>query len=235
MVIDRFPPVELADENGLLAIGGDLDVDTLLLAYRSGIFPWPISEEYPLAWFSPNPRGILKFENLHISKSLQKQIKKSNFEISINQKFDHVIYQCAYIENRKGQTGTWITPAIINAYSQLHQAGHAYSIEIMQDNKLVGGMYGIHQNDFLCGESMYFFESGASKTAIVFLMHLLNKHGITWLDTQMVTPVVSDLGGIEIPRRDFISNLKKLIQAPSKPIFEKTHYTHQELIEILNL
>jgi leucyl/phenylalanyl-tRNA--protein transferase len=142
MAIADFPPVEHADEHGLLALGGDLDLESLLLAYTRGIFPWPISEEYPLAWFSPDPRGILAFDKLHLSKSLRKFLKKNPYEIRFNTNFEGVIMNCAKVSRAENQ-GTWITEDIINSYINLHKKGFAYSVETYLDNVLVGGVYGV--------------------------------------------------------------------------------------------
>lgn len=211
MAILAFPPIDTADENGLLALGGDLDVESLLMAYNLGIFPWPINERYPLAWFSPDPRGILDFNNLHLSRSLKKSIKKKDWVVTFNQDFKQIIQQCADTTNRskKEAQGTWITKEIIDAYIKFHQAGYAYSVEVRIDNKIVGGLYGVQLGNAFSGESMFHTETDASKIAIITLMHLLNKHAVHWLDTQMVTSVIGDLGGIEISRDDFINNLNQ--------------------------
>ena len=211
MAILAFPPIESADENGLLALGGDLEVESLLMAYNLGIFPWPINERYPLAWFSPDPRGIPDFNNLHLSRSLKKSIKKKDWVVTFNQDFKQIIQQCADTTNRskKEAQGTWITKEIIDAYIKFHQAGYAYSVEVRIDNKIVGGLYGVQLGNAFSGESMFHTETDASKIAIITLMHLLNKHAVHWLDTQMVTSVIGDLGGIEISRDDFINNLNQ--------------------------
>lgn len=206
MAITEFPPVELADEHGLLAVGGDLEIDSLLLAYSHGIFPWPISQEYPLAWFSPNPRGILAFNKLHLGKSFRKFLKKNPYEVKFNTNFEAVIMNCSRVK-RHNQASTWITKDIIDAYIKLHQQGYAYSIESYLDNRLVGGVYGVCINRFYSGESMFHLEDNASKVALVSLLYLLNERGIGWIDTQMVTPVVESLGGIEIPRDTFLKML----------------------------
>lgn len=206
MAIVEFPPIENADEHGLIAIGGDLEVDSLLLAYSQGIFPWPISEDYPLAWFSPDPRGILIFEKLHLSKSFRKFLKKNPYEIRFNTNFEAVINNCAQVK-RNDQPSTWITPEIISAYIELHKLGFAYSIETYLDHRLVGGVYGVCINRFYSGESMFHLEDNASKVALVSLMYMLKQRDIGWLDTQMVTPVVESLGGVEIPRETYIKML----------------------------
>lgn len=216
MAINKFPPVQSADESGLLAIGGDLEIPSLLLAYNSGIFPWPISRQYPLAWFSPNPRGILFCDNLHISNSLKKFMKKNPYTVTFNQAFERVILACATVKNRKGQKGTWITDEIIHAYIHLHLHGNAYSVEVWDGDELVGGLYGVWINQFVCGESMFYRKKNASKVALVILIQHLQANGINWLDTQMVTPVVESLGGIELPRIKFLKLLKESLG--KKPI-----------------
>jgi leucyl/phenylalanyl-tRNA--protein transferase len=209
MAIVEFPPRESADEEGLLAIGGDLEVVSLLKAYSEGIFPWPISKDYPLAWFSPNPRGILRYEDLKISKSLKKLLNKKKFDLRFNQNFEAVIKACSLSKNRKGQTSTWITDEIINGYINLHHAGFAYSAETYNSsNQLVGGVYGVALEGFVTGESMFYLESNASKVALVGLMEHLKALGISWIDTQMITPVVENLGGVEIDRPQFLKRLK---------------------------
>lgn len=216
MPIINFPPIHLADKDGFLALGGDLDIDSLLLAYSRGIFPWPISEEYPLAWFTPDPRGILSFEDLHISKSLQKLINKNIYRVEYNHDFSEVIKQCCISKNRK-DNDTWITQEIIKAYTQLFYHGFAYCVEVYNvDNKLVAGLYGVSFGDYFSGESMFFLESNTSKIAVVSLMKHLKTKGIDWLDTQMVTPVLKTLGGKEIPRSDFLHMIEKA-NITSKP------------------
>lgn len=206
MAVLEFPPIESADEHGLLAIGGDLEIETLLLAYSQGIFPWPISHEYPLAWFSPDPRGILFFEKLHLGKSFRKFLKNNPYEVKFNTNFEAVILNCARAI-RPDQSSTWINQEIIEAYIKMHHEGHAYSIETYLDDHLVGGVYGVCIDRFYSGESMFHLEDNASKVALVSLMYLLKQRDILWLDTQMVTPVVESLGGAEIPRKTFLKML----------------------------
>jgi leucyl/phenylalanyl-tRNA--protein transferase len=212
MAITQFPPVESADEDGLLALGGDLEIESLLLAYSQGIFPWPISEEYPLAWFSPDPRGILAFDKLHLSKSFRKFLKKNPYEIRFNTNFEAVIMNCALVK-RNGQASTWITQEIINSYIELHKKDYAYSIETYRENSLVGGVYGVCINRFYSGESMFHLEDNASKVALVSLLYQLKQRGIGWIDTQMVTPVVESLGGVEIPRETFLKILNVALKS----------------------
>lgn len=209
-----FPPVDTASEDGLVAIGGDLEIDTLVTAYKCGIFPWPVStypanEEFPHTWFSPDPRGILEIENMHVSKSFIKFLKHTQFQVTFNQAFTEVIHNCAKMP-RKGQPGTWITPDIMHAYKALFENDLAYSVEVWNGSKLVGGLYGVIMGNFVSGESMFTLEDNASKQGFyALLMHLQTK-GIHWIDTQMVTEVVRQFGGSYIPRPDFLKLLKKV-------------------------
>ncbi len=218
MAIVDFPPIDQADEHGLLALGGDLEISSLLLAYSRGIFPWPINEEYPLAWFSPDPRGILEHDKLHVSSSFKKHLRSDTHHVTFNKDFKAVIEGCSNSTNRKDQVGTWITEDIINAYIRFYNAGHAYSVEVWnQAEELVGGLYGVVIGRYVSGESMFYLESNASKFALYSLMERLKENEIEWLDTQMVTPVVESMGGIEINREGFIKRLQKSICQPSIP------------------
>lgn len=209
-----FPPVESASEDGLVAVGGDLELDTLLEAYQKGIFPWPLST-YPLnvdlphTWFSPDPRGMLEFKRLHVPRSFVKFLKKSPFHVTFNKAFADVIVNCAKTP-RKDQPGTWITPEIINAYLNMFEKGYAYSVEVWNGNELVGGMYGVIIGDFVSGESMFTLEDNAGKEALYTLVHHLQEKGITWLDTQMVTEVVKQFGGKYVPRPVFLGKLQEV-------------------------
>lgn len=208
-----FPPVETASEDGLVAVGGDLEIDTLLEAYHQGIFPWPIST-YPLnvdmphTWFSPNPRGLLQFKDLHVSRSFIKFLKKTPYHVTFNYAFADVINQCAQMV-RKDQPGTWITPDIIDAYTDLFHAGYAYSVEVWDQERLVGGLYGVIMGEFVSGESMFMLEDNASKQGFYTLLVHLKDKGINWVDTQMVTPVVQQFGGKYVPRPVFLKLLQK--------------------------
>lgn len=204
-----FPPVESATEDGLVAVGGDLELDTLMTAYQKGIFPWPISLDFPLAWFSPDPRGILEFQDLHLSKSFSKFLKKNPFQVTFNQAFDEVIRECARIY-RKGQPSTWITPPIIHGYERLFKQDLAYSVEIWNQNKLVAGLYGVCMGEFVSGESMFTKEDNASKYALYALIQRLKDRGLNWMDTQMVTSVVEGFGGKYVPRPAFLQKLQEI-------------------------
>tara|TARA_R110000868_G_scaffold226115_6_gene478621 strand:- start:1917 stop:2627 length:711 start_codon:yes stop_codon:yes gene_type:complete len=236
LAILAFPPIEDADENGLLAFGGDLEISSLLLAYAHGIFPWPINDRYPLAWFSPDPRGIVEFSNLHLPRSLKKSIRSKDWIITFNRCFDRVIHECSKLEHRKGDQsahGTWITEEIMQAYKDFHKAGHAYSVEVWLGEELVGGLYGTRIGQAFSGESMFHCVTDASKIALASLMFFLNQHGISWLDTQMVTSVVENLGGIEIDRSEFIEMLTINKNLNGDDIFaQRTSYKVLELIEL---
>lgn len=206
-----FPPVETANEDGLVAVGGDFEIDTIITAYKSGIFPWPLSS-YPLnlnmpnTWFAPNPRGLLEFKNLHVSTSFKKFLRKEVFEIRFNTSFEEVIENCAAMK-RKDQPGTWITPSLKEAYIKLYHAGFAYSAEAWNGDQLVGGLYGVNIGSFFSGESMFTLEDNAGKTALFGLIMRLQDRGVHWLDTQMVTEVVKQFGGKYLPRPTFMKLL----------------------------
>ncbi|MFZ4714190.1 MAG: leucyl/phenylalanyl-tRNA--protein transferase [Bacteriovoracaceae bacterium] len=212
MAIVQFPPLELADESGLLAQGGDLEVPSLVLAYSQGIFPWPYSDYHPITWYSPDPRGILDYSDLHLSSSMKKFLKKNPYTVKFNEDFEEVILGCAASTNRKGQdleamSSTWITRKMIEAYIALFYAGHAHCVAVYEKDELVGGLYGVRLKKFYSGESMFYKKTNASKYALLSLMENLHQKGITWLDTQMVTPVVESLGGKEIARAEFLKRL----------------------------
>ena len=210
----KFPPVSQADENGLLAIGGDLDLETLKEAYLHGIFPWPISVELPLAWFSPDPRGILPTDQFVVNRTLQKSLNSNKYTFKMNTCFDRVIRSCALHHEfyKKGDCETWITPEMIDGYNLLFDNGLAYSAELYNENNfLVGGVYGVKFNNFYSGESMFFLESNASKITLYHLINHLKANNIPFLDIQMVTPTTEKLGGIEISRDQFLRDIKSLL------------------------
>jgi leucyl/phenylalanyl-tRNA--protein transferase len=204
-----FPSINDSTADGLVAIGGDLETDTLKTAYEQGIFPWPYSVEFPLAWFSPDPRGVIDLDELHTSKSFKKFLNKTNFKVTFNQSFNTVIRSCATMK-RKNQAGTWITPDIITSYEKLHAEKMAYSVEVWDEIHLVGGLYGVVMGNFISGESMFSIQDNASKLALYSLITHLKSINIQWIDTQMVTSIVSQFGGKYIPRKHFLERLKNI-------------------------
>lgn len=208
----EFPPLDdaLTEPNGLIAIGGELSSKRLLQAYRRGIFPWYNAGE-PILWWSPNPRMVLFPDELNVSRSLSKILKKSLFEIRVNTAFRDVISACSEVK-RPQQSGTWINQDMINAYCELHTLGYAISVESWQDDQLVGGCYGIKINRMFYGESMFHRVSDASKVAFVHLVQYLQSHHVGMIDCQMKTPLLSAFGAREIPRAQFEKHLSFLIQ-----------------------
>ena len=208
-----FPPITCAlnEPNGLIAIGGNLSSKRLLEAYQQGVFPW-FSQGEPILWWSPNPRMVLFPEELKVSKSLAKRLKKQDYQVKFNQNFRQVMEACASV-NRPDQAGTWITQEMIDAYCQLHSMGHAYCAETWIDNQLVGGLYGVIIHRMFYGESMFHHVTDASKIAFVHMVEYLKQRGISMIDCQMKTTHLASLGAKEINRDDFISRLKELTQA----------------------
>jgi leucyl/phenylalanyl-tRNA--protein transferase len=199
----EFPEVNLASSDGLLAYGGDLSVDRLILAYSSGIFPWYEQGE-PILWWSPDPRFVLYPNELKVSKSLQKTILKNEFQITKNKAFKDVIMSCAHAK-RKGQPGTWITSEMMESYCQMHELGLAISVEVWLNKKLVGGLYGIDLNNgVFCGESMFSLVSDASKVAFVYLVKNSNYKII---DCQIYTKHLESFGAKHISRDSFLELL----------------------------
>jgi leucyl/phenylalanyl-tRNA--protein transferase len=211
----KFPPVHSATSEGLVHIGGSASIENLVQAYKAGIFPWPISSEYPLAWFSPDPRGVIDVEDIHYPKSFLKDLKKSNFSIKINQNFETIISACSKV-NRKNQPGTWITAEIIQAYTKMFNDKLAYCIGAYQNEELVGGLYGVSIGEFISGESMFSLADNASKTCLYHLLEIIQKSQVKFIDTQMVTPVIESFGGKNIKRSEFISRISSLDFAVSR-------------------
>ncbi len=205
----RFPPVHLADEDGLLAVGGDLSVERLLLAYRSGIFPW-YNENEPVLWWSPDPRFVLYPGNLKVSKSMQTVLQNGRFRFTINKAFSQVIQQCKTV-TRKGQQGTWISPDVQEAFIELHRLGFAHSAETWLNGELVGGLYGIRMGKLFFGESMFSKESNASKFAFIKYVHQLKKEEVALIDCQVHTTHLESLGATMISRKRFIHELEELM------------------------
>lgn len=195
-----------ADENGVVALGGELSADTLAGAYRRGIFPWPHTG-LPMCWFCPDPRAILDFGDLHVPKSLQKERKKARFTFTLNTAFARVVRECRTAK-RPEQGGTWITAPMVAAYERLHEAGIAHSVEAWNETgELAGGLYGVDSGGVFTGESMFYREDYASKLCLLFLVEHLRERGGDWLDIQMMTPHFEQLGAKEIPRTAFLARL----------------------------
>ena len=201
-----FPPVSEAYEDGILAIGGDLTTERLKLAYKNGIFPW-FNEGEPILWWSPDPRMVLFLEELIVSKSMRNILNRNQFKVTFNTSFKDVISNCQKIK-RDGQNGTWISNEMIDAYYKLHEEGIAKSVEVWQDEVLVGGLYGIDLGHVFCGESMFSRVSNASKVAFIALVQYLEKENYKLLDCQVYNPHLESLGCREIDREEFISILK---------------------------
>ena len=201
-----FPPVELSEKDGLLAIGGDLSAERLILAYQLGIFPW-FEGELPL-WYSPDPRFVLFPDELRISNSMKQVIKSGKFQFTTDMVFRDVIENCGMVK-REGQGGTWITDEMIEAYVQLHEMGFAHSAEVWLEGKLVGGLYGIITGNVFCGESMFSTESNASKFALLQFVPKLVEKEINIIDCQVYTEHLFSLGARMIPRKDYLSFLQQ--------------------------
>ena len=204
----HFPPVHLSEPDGLLAIGGDLSPERLLLAYQNGIFPW--YEREHILWWCPDPRFVLFPHDLKVSKSMQALIRKNEFEFKIDQAFKEVIHNCKQAK-RQGQEGTWITDEVEEAYFKMHKLGYAHSAEAWKDGKLVGGLYGIKLGKVFFGESMYSSETNASKFAFINYVRLLKEEGIELIDCQVYTEHLESLGAKMITREIFLELLKKNI------------------------
>ena len=203
-----FPDPRFAEADGLVAVGGDLSAPRLLLAYRSGIFPWTVN---PITWWSPSPRAILELDKFHVPRSLARFLRKEVFRVTRNRAFRKVMEGCA--APAPGRRSTWITPGFIEAYTRLHRLGHAHSVECWQNHKLVGGIYGVAIGGFFAGESMFHRADNASKVGLYHLVQHLRGRGFALFDIQMITPATRLLGAVEIPRNEY---LKRLARATRK-------------------
>ncbi len=201
-----FPPVNLAEPDGLLAVGGDLSAKRLLLAYRSGIFPWYEGEH--ILWWCPDPRFVLFPEELKISKSMKPLLNKNHFEFTINKAFSQVINNCKTI-SRRDQKSTWITDAVKEAFINLHQLGIAHSAEVWKDDELVGGLYGIRLGNVFFGESMFSKQSNASRYAFIKYVQFLKTENVALIDCQVYTDYLESMGARMIAREEFIELLEK--------------------------
>ena len=209
-----FPSPDLAEEDGLLAIGGDLSEERILRAYSMGIFPW-YSEEYPILWWSPDPRLVLMPEELKISRSLRQTIKKGMFTVTFDTAFDEVIRNCSEV-HRNNEGSTWITREMREAYTRLYQEGFAHSVESWYGGELAGGLYGIALGGAFFGESMFTLRSNASKIAFVRLVQTLVKWKFSLIDCQVTTEHLMGLGAREIPRCRFMAMLRKAVELPTR-------------------
>jgi leucyl/phenylalanyl-tRNA--protein transferase len=216
MAIKQFPPVDLADEHGLLAVGGDLEPESIICAYQSGIFPWPLDSR-TLAWFAPPVRCVLFLDEFHVSRSVTRNTRHAGFTTAINTSFREVIMRCAEVVNRGDQDGTWITPAMIDAYIQLHELGVAHSFEAFFDDTLVGGIYGVQVGRFFAAESSFYRKDNASKVAMIRMVEYLREQGISWFDCQVLTPFSEGFGACEITRDEFMTLLAQTREA-GKPL-----------------
>ncbi len=200
-----FPDPDLADPDGLLAVGGDLSANRLILAYQNGIFPW-YSDETPILWYAPHERCVIFPPEIKISKSTKQILRSDKFSITVNQCFEKVIAACSSVE-RKDQDGTWITDEMMAAYIQLHQLGQAHSIEVWFDGNLVGGLYGVQTGNVFCGESMFSLMNNASKIALIYLCSM----GFAMIDCQMHTPHLESMGARMISRQEYMEVLQKSV------------------------
>lgn len=206
MAIIQFPDPRTASPEGIVAIGGDLHPQSVLSAYRQGIFPWPV-EKLPLLWFCPAERGVLEFSALHVPRSLRRARRQAPFTYSFDRAFPAVIRSCAETP-RPGQHGTWITPAVIHAYCRLHDLGVAHSVEAWEGDELVGGAYGVEIDGAFAAESMFHRRSNASKLALLHLIDHLRSRGLDWIDVQTLTPHMARLGAELVSRDAFLERLQ---------------------------
>jgi leucyl/phenylalanyl-tRNA---protein transferase len=202
-----FPDPEQSDGEGLLAVGGDLTPERLILAYESGIFPW-YAEGLPPMWWSPDPRAVIDDQTLHVSKSLGRELRRGRFRITSNTAFESVMRECG----RERDGGTWILPEMLRAYVHLYALGHARSFEVWLDERLVGGLYGVQRGALFAAESMFHRETNASKVALVAAVRSLFAAGITLMDVQFLTPHLASMGVREIPRRLYLAQVRAATQ-----------------------
>ena len=209
-----FPDPLRARGDGMVAIGGDLSVPRLVLAYSNGIFPWTVN---PITWWSPDPRGIFELKDFHVSRSLRHELKRGRIEVTFDRDFPAVIRGCA--EAPRDGDSTWITEEFIRAYISLHEAGHAHSVEAWTDGELVGGLYGVAVGGLFAGESMFHRVSNASKVCVARLVERLNAQGFQLFDTQMVTTATEQMGAVEVSRAEYLKRLRLAMEVDSPPSF----------------
>jgi leucyl/phenylalanyl-tRNA---protein transferase len=212
----EFPPPSKAlhDPNGLLAVGGDLSVDRLLAAYSNGIFPWFNDDHEPILWWSPDPRAVLLPDELHVTRRLARRMRSGTFSITMDRAFGEVVLRCA--APRAGASGTWITGRMRRAYHRLHRAGYAHSIEVWQQDRLCGGLYGVSLGRMFFGESMFFLEPDASKVALAALVWQIERWGFALLDCQVMNPHLRSLGAREMSRTEFLERLAESNRHPTR-------------------
>ncbi len=203
--LDGHPP-------GLVALGGDLSVARLLLAYQHGLFPW---SEQPITWWSPNPRAILELNSLHVGRTLRRILRRTPYQLTVNLAFRAVVEGCA--APNPGRIRSWITPGLVAAYVRLHQAGHAHSVECWSGDRLVGGIYGVALGRLFAGESMFHRADNASKIALVHLVERLRQGGFSLFDLQMLTPITQAMGAIDIPRATYLQRLAEAVLPTAAP------------------
>lgn len=218
-----FPPVEEAEEDGLIAIGGDLSVERLVEAYASGIFPW-FMEEDEVYWYSPNPRLVLYPDKFRKSESLTRILRSGWFQVRFDTRFDEVIKACSSIE-RPGEHGTWISEEFINAYTELHHLGVAHSVETYFQGELVGGLYGISLGSAFFGESMFYKKANASKVAFAFLVEYCRRLQFKFIDCQVESDHLIKLGATPIPRANYLMLLEEALSTPTKNKYWKNDLT----------
>jgi leucyl/phenylalanyl-tRNA--protein transferase len=215
----RFPPVEQATEHGLLAAGGDLSAERLLDAYRHGIFPW-FNKNDPILWWCPDPRMVLHTADVHISKSLKRLIRRQDFHVTFDQAFERVMHACSAPRANQPtdpDNRTWIHEDMITAYNELHRLGYAHSVECWQQNRLVGGLYGVAIGRAFFGESMFSFVADSSKVALVSLCQQLQRWDMPLIDCQIYSEHLARMGAEEMPREEFIQQLQHLCEQPTIP------------------
>jgi leucyl/phenylalanyl-tRNA--protein transferase len=209
-----FPPPQLAEAEGIVLVGGELSTDWLLDAYQHGIFPWPIFDQTDLmVWWSPDPRAVFEFDAFRVSRRLRQTVRSGRFEVTCDRDFSGVIRGCATADDRAG--ATWITPELIAAFERLHVEGHAHSVEVWQEGRLVGGVYGVAIGGLFAGESMFHFARDASKVALVHLVHHLRARGYRLFDIQQINPHTASLGAGEIPREEYLRRLGEALRLPT--------------------
>ncbi len=208
------PSLALSEPDGLLAAGGSLEPEHLLLAYRAGVFPWFNSDQEAVLWWSPDPRTVIDPQQIKISRSLAKRLRSPRYSVTIDTRFKEVMGACA--APRRGSEGTWITERMRQAYRALHELGYAHSVEVWENQNLVGGLYGVSLGGLFFGESMFSRQADASKVALVRLSELLRTQGIELIDCQVASAHLYSLGAFDLPRTDFLKRLQELLERPDR-------------------